>query len=63
MIKKIMGDQGIKKWWPSDHCPLYLELDFLPIVGNPVKGTVKLLERDLKLNDPCLIKVYQASLI
>jgi hypothetical protein len=45
-----------------DHRPLFLDIDILQLLGYPVQGTVKSFEHDPKLNDPNLVKVYQASL-
>jgi hypothetical protein len=47
----------------SDHRPLYIDIDILRLIGYPVHGTICALERDLKLNDPCNIDAYQATLI
>jgi hypothetical protein len=47
----------------SDHCPLYIDIDILGPLGYPVHGTIRAMERDLKLNDPHLIDAYQATLI
>jgi hypothetical protein len=46
----------------SDHHPLFLNIDILRLLGYPVQGNVKFLERDLKLNDNMLVEVYQSSL-
>jgi hypothetical protein len=46
----------------SDHRPLFLDIDILRLLGYPVQGTVEFLDRDLKLNDPRLVKVYQSYL-
>jgi hypothetical protein len=47
----------------SDHRTLFLGIDILRLLGYPVQGTVISFERDLKLTDPRLIEVYQASLL
>jgi predicted SprT family Zn-dependent metalloprotease len=46
----------------SEHRPLLLDIDILLLLGYPLQGTVKFIERDLKLNDPRLVEVYQSSL-
>jgi hypothetical protein len=45
-----------------DHRPLFLEIDILRVLGYPVQCTIKFLERELKLNDPRLVEIYQSSL-
>jgi hypothetical protein len=45
----------------SDNCPSFLDIDILHL-GYPVQGIVKSLERDLKLNEPSIVEVYQSSL-
>jgi hypothetical protein len=47
----------------GDHRPLYIDIGILRLLGYPVKGTMRALERDLQLNDPRLVDAYQASLI
>jgi hypothetical protein len=47
----------------SDQCTLFFYIDILRLLGYPVQFTVMSLERDLKLNDLHLIKLYQASLL
>jgi hypothetical protein len=47
----------------SDHSPLYIYIDILRLLGYPVYGTIRALERDLKLDDPHLVNAYQATLI
>jgi hypothetical protein len=46
-----------------NHRPLYIEIDILLILGYPIQGTVKALERNLKVHGPRLIDAYQESLI
>jgi hypothetical protein len=47
----------------SDHRPLYIDIDIPCLLGYPVHGTIRAMKRDLKLNDPCIIDAYQATLI
>jgi hypothetical protein len=47
----------------SNHLPLYIDIDILCLLGYPVYGTIRALERDLKLNYPRLIDAYQETLI
>jgi hypothetical protein len=52
-----------KTLFSSNHCPLYKKNDILRLLHYPVYGTIRALERDLKLNNPRLIDAYQATLI
>jgi hypothetical protein len=47
----------------SNHRPLYIGIDILRLLGYPVYGTIRALERDLKLNNPHLIDAYQETQI
>jgi hypothetical protein len=46
----------------NDHRPLFLDIDILRLLEYPIQGTVKFLERELKLDDPQLVEIYQSSL-
>jgi hypothetical protein len=49
----------------SDYHQLYIDTDIsiMGILGYPIHGTLKALEQNLKLHDPCLIDAYQSCLI
>jgi hypothetical protein len=47
----------------SDRRPLYIDIDIFCLLGYPVYGTIRALERDLKLNNPLLTNAYQATII
>jgi hypothetical protein len=56
------GVLDLNALFSSDHRALFLDIDILRLLGYPVQGTLKSLEREFKLNDPFLVEVYQSSL-
>jgi hypothetical protein len=57
----ICGTIDFNSLFSSDH-PLLFDIDILRLLGYPVQGTDKSIERDIKLNEPHLVEVYQACL-
>jgi hypothetical protein len=45
----------------SDHRALFLNIGILWLLGYPVQGTQRALERELKLQYPCLVRVYHIA--